>query len=59
MLIPIGGASKVTLASWRAVADETIEQQTFPRSKPIEIKWPNIDLTDAQVQQALDDQREE
>lgn len=59
MLIPIGGASKETLAYWRAVADGTIEQQTTPGSKPIEIKWPNIDLSDAQVRQALDDEREE
>ena len=55
MLIPIGGASKETLAYWRAVA----EQQTAPGSKPIEIKWPTIDLSDAEVQQALDDERDE
>ena len=59
MLVPIEGASKETLASWRAVADGTIEQQTVPGSKPIEINWPTIDLTEAEVQQALDDEREE
>ena len=59
MLIPIGGSSKETLAYWRAVADGTIEQQTSPAAKPMQIKWPHIDLTDAQVQQALDDERDE